>query len=64
MFQQEEKMSGVSRSVTYFNRPGIENTDAVIEIVYHRLKEGDIKSVVVASSEGKTGLKFAKKMAK
>jgi hypothetical protein len=57
-------MSGVSRSVTYFNRPGIENTDAVIEIVYHRLKEGDIKSVVVASSEGKTGLKFAKKMAK
>jgi len=57
-------MSGVSRSITYFNRPGIENTDAVVEIVYNRLKEGDIKSVVVASSEGKTGLKFAKKMAK
>jgi len=57
-------MRGVSRSITYFNRPGIENTDAVVEIVYNRLKEGDIKSVVVASSEGKTGLKFVKKIAK
>ncbi|MBM4309155.1 MAG: hypothetical protein FJ123_20695 [Deltaproteobacteria bacterium] len=54
----------MSRSITYFNRPGIENTDAVVEIVYNRLKEGDIKSVVVASSEGKTGLKFVKKIAK
>jgi len=57
-------MRGVSRSITYFNQPGIENTDAVVEIVYNRLKEGDIKSVVVASSEGKTGLKFVKKIAK
>ncbi|MBM4323962.1 MAG: hypothetical protein FJ115_10425 [Deltaproteobacteria bacterium] len=54
----------MSRSITYFNQPGIENTDAVVEIVYNRLKEGDIKSVVVASSEGKTGLKFVKKIAK
>lgn len=57
-------MNGVNRSIVYFNQSGIGNTDAVIEIVYNRLKEGDIKSVVVASSEGKTGLKFAKKMAK
>jgi len=56
-------MKGVNRSITYFNQPGIDNTDAVVEIVYNRLKEGDIKSVVVASSHGKTGLKFAKKMA-
>ncbi|MGQ9507896.1 MAG: pyruvate kinase alpha/beta domain-containing protein [Thermodesulfobacteriota bacterium] len=54
----------VNRSILYFDRPGIENTESVIEIVYQRLKEGDIKSVVVASSTGKTGLKFAKKMAK
>ncbi|MBM4340132.1 MAG: hypothetical protein FJ110_11385 [Deltaproteobacteria bacterium] len=53
----------MNRSITYFNQPGIDNTDAVVEIVYNRLKEGDIKSVVVASSHGKTGLKFAKKMA-
>ena len=57
-------MNGVSRSVIYFNKPGVENADAVVEIVHNRLKEGDIKSVVVASSRGKTGLKFAKKMAK
>jgi hypothetical protein len=36
----------------------------VVEIVYKRLKEGDIKSVVVASSRGGTALKFARKMAK
>lgn len=54
----------VNRSILYFDRPEIENTESVIEIVYQRLKEGDIKSVVVASSTGKTGLKFAKKMAK
>jgi len=54
----------VSRSILYFDKPGIENTETVIEVVYERLKEGDIKSVVVASSSGKTGLKFAKRMAK
>ena len=57
-------MNGVSRSIVYFNRSGIENTDDVVEIVYKRLKEGDIKSVVVASSNGTTGLKFARKMAR
>jgi hypothetical protein len=59
-----ENMRGVSRSILYFNQVGIENTDDVVEIVYQRLREGDIKSVVVASSSGVTGLKFAKKMAK
>ncbi len=53
-----------SRSTCYFNTPGIENTEDVVEIVHTRLKEGDIKSVVVASSGGETGLKFARKMAK
>ncbi len=56
-------MRGVSRSITYFNQSGVENTDEVVDIVYNRLKEGDIKSVVVASSRGGTGLKFARKMA-
>jgi hypothetical protein len=57
-------MKGVERSIFYFNQPGVENTDDIVEIVYQRLREGDIKSVVVASSGGGTGLKFAKKMAK
>jgi hypothetical protein len=57
-------MEGMNRSIFYFNQPGAGNTDDIVEIVYKRLKEGDIKSVVVASSSGVTGLKFAKKMAK
>jgi len=57
-------MNGVSRSVVYFNQPGVDNTDEVVEIVHKRLKEGDIRSVIVASSSGATGLKFAKKMAR
>jgi hypothetical protein len=57
-------MKGASRSIFYFKHPGVKNTDDVVEIVYERLKEGDIKSVVVASSRGGTGLKFARKMAK
>ncbi len=57
-------MEAVSRSIFYFNQPGVENTDEVVEVVYNRLKEGDIKNVVVASSRGGTGLKFARKMAR
>ena len=57
-------MEGMNRSIFYFNQPGAGNTDDIVEIVYKRLKGGDIKSVVVASSSGVTGLKFAKKMAK
>ncbi len=57
-------MRGIERPIFYFDEAGHENTDDVIEIVYNRLKEGDIKSVVVASSLGGTGLKFANKMAR
>jgi len=38
-------MDGVSRSIFYFNEPGVGNTEKVVEIVYKRLKEGDIRSV-------------------
>ncbi len=55
-------MEGVSRQVFYFKQAGVDNTEKVEEIVYERLKEGDIESVVVASSSGSTGLKFARKM--
>ena len=53
----------IKKQTVYFEKGGVENTDDIIDIVSERLKEGDIKSVVVASSGGKTGLKFAKKMA-
>jgi hypothetical protein len=58
------RMAGIQRSIVYFVHAGYENTSEVVEIVYHRLKEGDIKSVVVASSSGETGLQFAKRMAR
>jgi len=57
-------MQGVERPIYYFEQAGYENTKDVVEIVYNRVKRGDIKSVVVASSGGETGLRFAKKMAR
>lgn len=54
----------IKKEIVYFERSGVENTDRVVEIVHQRLQQGDIKSVVVASSSGTTGLKFAKNMAK
>ncbi|NJD54257.1 MAG: hypothetical protein FIB07_15510 [Candidatus Methanoperedens sp.] len=54
----------VKKSITYFEKAGAENTDEVINLVQDRLKEGDIKSVVVASTSGRTGLKFAKRLGK
>jgi hypothetical protein len=56
-------MRGIERPIFYFEQAGYENSMDVLEIVHKRLKEGDIKSVVVASSRGETGLKFAKRMA-
>lgn len=56
-------MKGTSRSIVYYDESGSENTDEVLEIVYRRIQEGEIRSVVVASSSGETGLKFAKRMA-
>lgn len=52
------------RTIAYFNESGDKNTQEVIRIILGRLKEGDIKSVIVASSTGKTALKFAQALAK
>jgi uncharacterized protein len=62
-FLKEVFMRGIERPIFYFEQAGYENTADVVEIVFKRLKEGDIKSVVVASSRGETGLKFARRMA-
>lgn len=53
----------MKKSITYFEESGVQNTDEIIGLVDSRLKEGDIKNVVIASSTGKTGLKFAKVLA-
>jgi len=52
------------KTTVYFKRSGAENTENLIDVVYERLQAGDINSVVVASSRGATGLKFAQRMAK
>lgn len=52
----------IRKKIVYFERSGKENTEDVIDVVADRLKEGDIKSVVVASSLGRTGLKFARRL--
>ena len=43
--------------ILYLDAPGGKNTDKVLNAVAARLREGDIKHVVVASDSGKTGLK-------
>jgi len=53
-------MVKVEKKVTYFRDYGLENTEDVIQAVVKRVKEGDIKTVVVASTSGATGVKFAK----
>lgn len=54
----------IAKEIVYFERSGKENTEKVIEIVADRLAEGNVKSVVVASSGGETGLKFARRLGK
>ena len=44
-------------SITYFETPGRDNTDIVMEIVKKRAQELDIKTVVVASYRGYTAEK-------
>lgn len=42
-------------SIAYFESPGEQNTDLVLDAVAERLEKGGIKQVVVASGTGRTG---------
>ncbi|MDH5439627.1 MAG: hypothetical protein OEY31_03390 [Candidatus Bathyarchaeota archaeon] len=53
-------MVKIPREDYYFEEPGEQNTDDVIEAVKKRLSTTGIKHVVVASTRGKTAVKFAK----
>lgn len=48
------------RETYYFDKPGPQNTQDVIEIVKERAESTGIKEVVVASITGETALSFAK----
>ena len=48
----------MEKAITYFEKPGIENTDALIGLVKERLEGSDIKYVAIASSTGASALKL------
>jgi len=50
----------MEKKTIYFDEPGPGNTEAVIQAVRERLRNSNIKHVVVASESGKTALKVAK----
>jgi len=54
-------MSVVERKVEFFTDSGSQNTEKVIEAVENRIMSGGVRTIVVASTSGETGVKFAKK---
>jgi hypothetical protein len=42
---------------TYFEKPGEENTEEVLELVKNRAQESGIKTIVIASTRGNTAVK-------
>jgi hypothetical protein len=53
---------GMEKSIYYFENPGKQNTDKLIELVKQRKEELGIKNIVVASVSGKTALKLREAM--
>ncbi|MBN1343097.1 MAG: hypothetical protein JXQ73_10480 [Phycisphaerae bacterium] len=45
--------------ICYFDKPGAANTDDVMAAVNKRLKQGDVRTVVVASTTGSSALRAA-----
>ena len=52
-------MVKIERATVYFSDPGPRNTENVIKAVLERIRESDLKEVIVASTSGWTGVKFA-----
>jgi len=50
------------KKIVYFKNPGPHNTDSVIAATKERVREGDIKHVIVASISGQTALKVAEEL--
>ena len=51
----------ISSKTIYFKKQGSINTKEAINCAYKRCQKDDIKSIVVATSSGNTGIKVAKK---
>jgi uncharacterized protein len=52
----------MEKKIHYFENPGEENTERVIDLVKERKEELGIKNLVVASASGKSGVKLAQKI--
>ncbi len=52
----------MEKSIYYFENPGEQNTDKLVEVVKQRKEELSIKNIVVASVSGKTALKLREAM--
>lgn len=52
----------MEKTIYYFENPGEQNTDKLIELVKQRKEQLGIKNIVVASVSGKTGLKLREAM--
>jgi hypothetical protein len=50
----------MEKTIQYFQSPGEENTDKLLELVKTRMEELNITNIVVASASGKSGVKLAK----
>ncbi len=50
----------MEKTIHYFEKPGEENTDKLIELVKIRREELGINHIVVASASGSSGVKLAK----
>jgi len=62
MAMREAKMAERLVQTVYFEKPGPENTDRTLEIAEKRARELNIKSVLVATTQGDTGVKAAQRM--
>jgi hypothetical protein len=49
----------MEKKITYFKKSGPGNTDELIKLAKNRAKENDIKTVLVASGSGESGVKVA-----
>jgi len=47
----------IQGSITYFDEPGVGNTDLVLELAKKRADELGIRTIIVATTEGGTGAK-------
>ena len=55
-------MNTVERKTLYFRDSGPQNSEEVLEAIKNRIAGGNIETVVVASTSGETGAKFAEEL--